>query len=107
MSELKHETFKDLYAHINVKLAIKGTIYAGLLMVGTLLGALMRSQGVQGYIIWGVVATINVVATILVFKALKHDLKTPEEKKAGKKVGKSEETEQSATSSQYATESDK
>ena len=59
---------------INKKYLVKGAIYALMLMVAPILGILMRSGGSNGYLIFGFVASINVLAVIGVFKMLKDDL---------------------------------
>ncbi|MHA1721250.1 MAG: hypothetical protein ACTSXK_17155 [Promethearchaeota archaeon] len=52
----------------------KGAIYALILMVAPFLGILMRNGGSNGYLIFGFVAVINILAVIGVFKMLKDDL---------------------------------
>jgi hypothetical protein len=74
----------------NKKYLIKGAVYAIMLMVAPFLGILMRNGGSNGYLIFGFVASINVLAVIGVFKMLKDDLfdeekeEIPEKKKKSK-----------------------
>ena len=58
---------------------VKGIIYASILMVGTVLGSILKSTGVQGFTIWGLVAAANIAATIVVFRLIKLDLDKKED----------------------------
>ncbi|MHA1899541.1 MAG: hypothetical protein ACTSWX_08680 [Promethearchaeota archaeon] len=62
------------FSKINKKYLFKGAIYALILMVAPFLGILMRNGGSNGYLIFGFVAVINILAVIGVFKMLKDDL---------------------------------
>ena len=53
---------------------VKGIIYAAILMAGTVLGSILKSTGVQGFVIWAIVAVANIAATIVVFRFIKFDL---------------------------------
>lgn len=77
---------------INKKNLIKGATYALMLMVAPILGILMRSGGSNGYLIFGFVAAINVLAVIGVFKMLKDDLFEPVEEEPEDKKKKSKKT---------------
>jgi hypothetical protein len=60
-------------------------------MVGTAFGIILRETNVQGFIILLIVAAINTIATVFVFKALKYDLtKKPKPPKKSKKSSKDE-----------------
>ncbi len=90
MVELQSEKFSDIFKDINWELAKKGVIYASLLMIGTLVGAYVRHIGMQGFRIWILVAAINVITTLVVFKYLREDLSgfLPKKKKKSKKEDK-------------------
>ena len=62
------------FSKINKKYLVKGATYALILMVAPLLGILMRSGGSNGYLIFGFVASIDILAVIGVFKMLRDDL---------------------------------
>ncbi|SRR6056297_91661 len=89
------QPFKD----INWKYAIKGIIYAVLLTIGTLVGALMRNSNVNGYTILTVVAILNTTAVLLVFFALKKDFQLLVPKQKSKKKQDQED--------KYVTEADR
>ena len=74
---------------INKKYLVKGAIYALILMVAPFLGILMRLGGSNGYLIFGFVASINVLAVIGVFKMLKDDLFEEEKEEIQEKKKKS------------------
>ena len=77
---------------INKKFLFKGATYALMLMVAPILGILMRNGGSNGYLIFGFVASINVIAVIGVFKMLKDDLFEPVEDEQEEKKKKSKKT---------------
>ena len=87
---------------LNLKISwpylIKGVIYASIMMVGTLLGVLLRYSGVQGFIIWGITGTLNVIATVIVFYLLKEEIKKwkEPEKKDEKKFSSQADKKQSS-----------
>jgi len=58
----------------NKKFLVKGAVYALMLMVAPILGILMRNSGSNGYLIFGFVASINIIAVLGVFKMLKDEL---------------------------------
>ena len=74
----------------NKKFLVKGAIYALILMVAPFLGMLMRSGGSNGYLIFGFVASINIIAVIGVFKMLKDDLFEEEKEEISEKKKKHE-----------------
>jgi len=71
---------------------VKGATYALMLMVAPILGILMRNSGSNGYLIFGFVASINIIAVIGVFKMLKDDLFDPVEEEPEEKKKKSKNT---------------
>jgi len=73
---------------INKKYLVKGAIYALMLMVAPILGILMRIGGSNGYLIFGFVASINIIAVIGVFKMLKDELFEEEKEEIQKKESK-------------------
>jgi len=77
---------------INKKHLIKGATYAIMLMVAPILGILMRNGGSNGYLIFGFVASINIIAVIGVFKMLKDDLFDAVEEEIENKKKKSKKT---------------
>lgn len=80
------------FSRINKKHLVKGAIYALVLMVAPFLGILMRSGGSNGYLIFGFVASINILAVIGVFKMLRDDLFEEEKEEIQDKKIKSEKT---------------
>ena len=74
----------------NKKFLAKGAIYALILMVAPFLGMLMRNGGSNGYLIFGFVASINIIAVIGVFKMLKDDLFEEEKEEISEKKKKNE-----------------
>ena len=77
---------------LNKKYLVKGTIYALMLMIAPILGILMRSGDSNGYLIFGFVASINVIAVIGVFKMLKDDLFEEEKEEIQEKKKKTKTT---------------
>jgi len=59
---------------------VKGVTYALILSAGTLFGMILRLAGFKWTIILSLVAIINTIAAILVFKFIKKDLVPKEEK---------------------------
>lgn len=80
------------FSKINKKYLVKGATYALVLMVAPVLGILMRSGGSNGYLIFGFVAIIDVLAVIGVFKMLRDDLFEGEKEEIQDKKVKSEKT---------------
>ncbi len=80
------------FSKINKKYLVKGATYALVLMVAPFLGILMRSGGSNGYLIFGFVATIDILAVIGVFKMLRDDLFEEEKEEIQDKKRKSEKT---------------
>ena len=77
---------------INKKFLFKGATYALMLMVAPILGILMRNGGSNGYLIFGFVASINIIAVIAIFKMLKDDLFEEEKEEIQEKKKKSKKT---------------
>ncbi|MHA1474791.1 MAG: hypothetical protein ACTSQ5_06350 [Promethearchaeota archaeon] len=80
------------FSKINKKYLVKGATYALMLMVAPILGILMRSGGSNGYLIFGFVASINIIAVIAIFKMLKDDLFEEEKEEIQEKKKKSKKT---------------
>lgn len=55
---------------INKDSLIKGIVFTLILMIGTLIGVIMRTSGANGYFIFAVVAIVNIITALLVFKML-------------------------------------
>jgi phosphate/sulfate permease len=60
--------------------AIKGFIFAALMMIGVLVGTLMRINEVQGFTIWFVVGLINTITTLIVFYLIKLEFSKKDKK---------------------------
>jgi len=80
------------FSKINKNYLVKGAVYALVLMVAPFLGILMRSGGSNGFLIFGFVAAINILAVIGVFRMLRGDLFDEEKDEIPEKKKKSEET---------------
>ena len=69
---------------VNMKYLTKGVIFASLIIVGPAIGVFMRLGEANGYSIWGVVASVNVLAFLAVYYLISKEL-LPEEEKHEKK----------------------
>ncbi len=64
---------------VNMKFLTKGVIFALLIIVGPLIGVFMRLGEANGYSIWGVVASVNVLAFGAVYYLISKELLPEEE----------------------------
>ena len=77
---------------VNMAFLSKGAIFAALILVGPLLGVIMRLSESNTYAILGVVASVNTLAFIAVYYLISKDFQPDEEKteEKGKEKGKAE-----------------
>ena len=69
---------------VNMEFLLKGLIFASLIIVGPLIGVFMRLGEASGYSIWGVVASVNVIAFIAVYYLISKELLPEDEMNEGK-----------------------
>jgi len=84
---------------INKNYLIKGVLFSVLLMIGTVVGALMKSAGYNWVSILIIAGVLNIISAFIVFRYLKADL-FPESESTSpavkKSEGKGESTEKSS-----------